>query len=58
MNKNAEHTNIEWFGFEINHSQSIFLFILAFTGVLNIPFGILKGLNKLLTPIFLSIIDG
>ncbi len=55
MNKNAEHTNIEWFGFEINHSQSIFLFILAFTGILNIPFGILKELNKLLAAIFLSL---
>ena len=55
MNKNAEHTTIEWFGFEINHSQSIFLFILAFTGALNIPLGILKELNKLLAVIFLSL---
>lgn len=55
MNKNAEHTDVEWFGFEINHSQSILLFILAFTGVLNIPFGILKELNKLLAATFLSL---
>jgi len=55
LNDNNEHTTIKWFGFEINHSQSLLLLILALTGGLNFPFGILNGLNKFLEAIFYSL---
>ncbi len=54
MSKNSERINLNWFGFELNHSQSILLLILAFIGGLNIPFGILIGVDELLVAIILS----
>jgi hypothetical protein len=44
-----------WFGFELNHLQSTLLLALAFIGLLNIPFGLLVGINELLDAIFSSI---
>ena len=44
-----------WLGFKLNHLQSILILILAFIGLLNIPFGLLVGVNGLLDAIFLSI---
>ena len=44
-----------WFGFELNHLQSILLLTLALIGLLNIPFGLLVGINELLDAIFSSI---
>ena len=44
-----------WFGFELNHLQSILLLALAFIGLLNIPFGLLVGIKELLDVIFNSI---
>jgi len=42
-----------WFGFELNRLQSVLLFILALIGLLNIPFGILQGINQFLDILFL-----
>lgn len=44
-----------WFGFELNHLQSILLLALAFIGLLNIPFGLLVGIKELLDAFFFSI---
>ena len=44
-----------WFGFELNHLQSVLLLALAFIGLLNIPFGLLLGVKELLDAIFISI---
>jgi hypothetical protein len=44
-----------WFGFELNHLQSALLLVLAFIGLLNIPFGLLVGINELLDALFYSI---
>ena len=42
-----------WFGFELNRLQSVLLFILALIGLLNIPFGILEGINQFMDIVFL-----